>query len=387
MAATSPDDERKRLHYDFQEDEELDIAEALSSPRDARNHHSRHSSVRSVQDDGSFQVLYQDDENARASASSPKEISPIQKRKPGAISTVSSMVRRMTTMRSPMTGTRFRSVRRQQRYENLDEGEDFGPGPVDLSSLDGLGFELRDMHTSATQPIAEEEDEDTEYVSPSANRSKPKFREFVNKRRSVPDADGIGEGMSQIGAQLRRNPSKAIVRGPVARDDVATQVNRHKTVRNIGQKLASEKNTIIEVNESVIDLSQFEGPSSVPFRNSSASFDQITGGGNRASTFGSIAAQDETKSYFFPTDPDIPNWKPFPMKTFYILIIIVLAFVIAGIQEMLCQMSIHKTADEGGLIVFNNVKNVPTMQFFAWKCKYLSLLQVTVTNLLQIYPR
>jgi hypothetical protein len=359
-----PSSRRREAFTLIPEDEELDIAEALPSASDHRAQHSRHSSVRSMQDDSQFHGSYRDDDHQQPD--SPKQLSPTQKRMPGAISTVSSMVRRMTTMKSPLTGTRFRSVRRQQRYEKMDDDDEAGQGPVDLSSLEGLGFELNDMQPGPSNQ-RDLDEEETEYVSPATTRSaKPKFREFVDKRRSV--QDGIGEGMNQIGAQLRRNPTKAPKRTPAARDDAANQLERHKTVRNIGQKLASEKNTIVEVNESVIDLSQFEGPASIPFRQSTASFDQLLSG-NRVSTFGSITAQEEHKSYFFPQDPDVPNWKPFPMKTFYILVLIVMALAIAGVQEGLCQMSIRKTREEGGLIVFNNVKSVPTMKFFAWKCK------------------
>jgi hypothetical protein len=239
------------------------------------------------------------------------------------------------------------------------------PGPVDLSSLEGLGYELRDVGPAAESRLQEEQ---TEYVSPaSATTPKPAFRDFVKKRRSIPDADGIGEGMRNVGAQLRRNPTKAPVRAPSARDDKAKAIDRHKTVRNIGQKLASEKNTIVEVNEAAVDLSQFEGPQAVSFRSSTASsFEQMLG--NRASTLG--LGGDETKSYFFPPDIDKPNWKPVFMRTTYISMLIVLAVAIAVVQEVVCQISIRKTREQGGLIAFNNVATVPTLQFFAWKCKY-----------------
>lgn len=248
-------------------------------------------------------------------------------------------------------------------------------GPVDLSSLEGLGYEVRDISPNANSKL---EEEDTEYVSPSTSRQerKPDFRAFVDKRRSM--ADGIGDGMNQVGAQLRRNPTKAPARAPSARDDAAKAIDRQKTVRNIGQKLASEKNTIVVVNEAPVDLSQYEGPQSIGFRSSTASLADVVGA--RASTFGSIPAQEDNKSYFFPNDPDIPNWKPFPMKTFWIVLLIILAFAIAAVQEVLCQISSHKSDLDPGIISFNDVKEVSTLKFFAWK--YLPTMIAVVYSVL-----
>lgn len=345
-----------------QHDVEVDIADGPSGSPFGVNQHSRGSSVRSLQDDEPIRVRYQDDEHQdseRIMYAQPS--SPADVKKSSPLLGVSSLMRQMTTLRSPLSG-RFPTIRRARRYENLDDGEDFGPGPVDISSLEGMGYELKDMDVPAMRNTVLEE-EDTAYESPIASGSdKPNFRDFVSKRRSL--VDGIGEGMAQVGAQLRRNPSKVAVRGPAARDDTAKAIDRHKTVRNFGQKLATEKNTIVEVNEDLVDLSQFEGPSTNPFRSSTASFDQMTNG-NRASTISSITNQE--KSYYFPNDPDVPNWKPFPMKTFYILILIALAITIAGIQEMLCQFSLRSPDSSPGLISFNSVADVATMKFFAWK--------------------
>jgi hypothetical protein len=328
-----------------------------------------------LQDDSPIEITYRDDN--RENAQQPQRLEPSSSSRLTPLSTVTNMVRRMTTMKSPLTGTRFRTLRRQRQYETLDEGEESTPGPVDISSLEGLGYELRTMSPVESSKLDEEE---TEYVSPTANRQdKPDFRAFVNKRRSV--ADGIGEGMNQVGAQLRRNATKAPTRGPSARDDTAKAIDRKKTVRNLGQKLASEKGTIVVVNEeAAVDLSQFEGPT-ISFRSSTASLRDVASG--RSSTFGSLPSTDDSKSYFFPSDPDVPNWKPFPMKTWWIILLIVLAIAIAVVQEGLCQISQHKSDEHPGIIAFNNVKEVPTIQFFAWK--YLpTMIAVTYSVLFNL---
>ena len=277
---------------------------------------------------------------------------------PAATSAVSSLLRRMTTLQSPMTGTKFRSKRRQGgHYATLGEGTDGEYYPVDLSSLAGLGYELHDMsgpsQTSSNQRL---EDEDTEYTRPPSGPEKPDFQAFVNKKRSV------GDGLKLIGATIKRNPTRVPVRGQSSRDVPVDAISRRKTVRDIGQNLAREKNQIVVV-EQAVDLSSLEGNRSMTYR-ASQTFDNIRM--DRASTM-----PEETQSYFFPEDPDIPNWKPFSMKTWYIGLLMLLAFTLAGVQEVLFQRSAHREREGkgGGLLSFNEVSKVSVGAFFAWKCE------------------
>lgn len=270
-------------------------------------------------------------------------------------SVAASLMRRMTTIRSPITLTRFRTTRKSQggQYANLGEGNDNETGPVDLSSLEGLGYELRDM--SSTGANASLEHEETEYVSPQARSDKPDFKKFVAKRRSQGDA--IGQGMQSVGAELIRNPTKAVRRADSkpSHDAAEGALNRSKTVRDIGKQLANEKNTIVAISD--VDLSFFEGFQPV---RSSKTFD--SNNMNRASTL-----PEETQSYFFPEDPDVPNWKPFSMRMYYIISLTVLALALAAVEEMLCQKSLQKQRQNGGLVAFNDVLNVSTIAFFSWK--------------------
>jgi Protein of unknown function (DUF3433) len=270
----------------------------------------------------------------------------------GPSSAITSLIRRMTTMRSPISGTKFRSLRRSQggQYATLGEGHDAQQYPVDLSSLEGMGFELRDMSATNTSRF---EDEDTEYVSPEASSQAPTFRAFVAKRKSV------GDGMKEIGAEVRRNPTQAIRRDQsnLSRDAAATAIDRSKTVRKIGQDLAREKNTIVAVSD--FDLSSFEGFQPISNRASQMSETMMM---NRGST-----VPEDPQSYFFPSDPDIPDWKPFSMRFFYIGSLGILAIVLAVIQEVLCLKSLRKQKDHSGLISFNMVAEVSTVSFFAWK--------------------
>src|SRR5262249_13009827 len=148
---------------------------------------------------------------------------------------------------APMNRTSFRSAKRSQgqQYATLDESEaDYAV--VDISSLEGMGWEMTDMSNPDTRHL---QDEQTEHVTPASSGGKPDFRSFVNKRRTV------GEGMMDIGVQLRRDPTKLMRRSTGnSLNGQSSGVDRSKTVREFGQTLAQEKNMIVEVEEAV-DLS------------------------------------------------------------------------------------------------------------------------------------
>lgn len=266
-------------------------------------------------------------------------------------SNASSMLRRLTTKYVPLGRPHFRSTKRSKgrQYATLDDEDDIQAGTVDITSLEGLGWELNDMsHLDVSHP-----GEDTAYTSPTSTGRKPDFRSFVEKRRSV------GEGMKDIGVQLRRDPTKVVRRSTGGSNDGASSgVDRAKTVRQLGQDLAQKKNMIVEIEEAV-DLSSLEGGQ--PDNRASRAFDTT-------SDRQSIMPQ-ETKSYFFPEDPDIPNWKPFSMSSIYILFLMALALALAGIQEYLCQKSMKRAKENSGLVAFDHVAEISTWDFFAWKCK------------------
>lgn len=263
-----------------------------------------------------------------------------------------SVLRRLTTKIKPMSRAAFRSTKRSKgrEYATLDDGDNVHDPTVDLSSLEGMGWELTDLSNSDTFNL---HDQDTEYVRPEKTDRKPDFRTFVDKRSSV------GYGMKGIGVQLRRDPTRIVRRGTSGvRGAESSALDRSKTVKDFGQNLAQEKNMIVEVEE-VVDLSSLEGGRSDTTRNST--FESM-------SMRQSVLPQ-ETKSYFFPEDPDIPNWKPWSMRSWYILSLIVLALALGGFQELLCQKSFKSVKDKSGILAFNATADISTWDFFAWKCK------------------
>ncbi|EED19457.1 conserved hypothetical protein [Talaromyces stipitatus ATCC 10500] len=142
----------------------------------------------------------------------------------------------------------------------------------------------------------------------------------------------------------------------------------HNTAREYGQHLANQKNMIVAVKEATaipaVDLSSLEGSE------------------RRASTF-KTASVDEEASFFYPADPEKPDWKPFSMTSPYLFMLITVSLGLAGVQEYLYQQSKSLESQGKGLIQFNNVAEIPIPQFFAWK--YLpTIVMVTYGVLWQI---
>ncbi|KAF1978644.1 hypothetical protein BU23DRAFT_450074 [Bimuria novae-zelandiae CBS 107.79] len=78
-------------------------------------------------------------------------------------------------------------------------------------------------------------------------------------------------------------------------------------------------------------------------------------------------------SYFFPPDPDMPSWRPWSMSWPFLAFLVIIALALAGLQEFLCQLSLKESKHEpdkvhkGGLIQFQNAKQIPLYQYFIWK--------------------
>jgi hypothetical protein len=141
------------------------------------------------------------------------------------------------------------------------------------------------------------------------------------------------------------------------------------TVRQYGQKLADEKNMIVSVKESspAVDLSTLEGSD-----RSSLVVANLNG-----------TATSQESSFFYPADPEKPNWRPFPMRSPYLCMLIIISLCLAGVQEYLYQKSQQLKAKGEGLIRYDLVADIPLAEFFAWK--YLpTMVMVTFGVLWQI---
>ena len=282
-----------------------------------------------------------------------------------------SLLQRLSSLRSPVApmSTRFSNRRaRAKHYDTLDEDEadeDYNIG-IDLSSLAGLGFQLTDPMDPGfkiARPMPP--------LESSANNTLIKDPPDVKIENADPQ---LGKGMV-VGAQLKLDPSSAVVQRAVSsrlslNPNTSMDIARAKSIRDIGQNLAQQRQVIVAVNETV-DLSTLEGNQGRQ-RASHQSFEAM------ASTI--KATDGGPQSYFYPTDPEHPNWKPFSMSSIYILLLTVVSLGMGIFQEWLCRHSQDLVADGQGILHFDKASDIPVGNFFAWK--YLPTLIFVVYGVL-----
>ncbi|CRG92554.1 hypothetical protein PISL3812_09616 [Talaromyces islandicus] len=184
---------------------------------------------------------------------------------------------------------------------------------------------------------------------------------------TLPGTDPVPSSESQAG------PDPGLRTGtPLNRKDTTSHISRNgieDTVRQYGQQLADERKMIVSVKESApaVDLSTLEGTDRRMSKNSFSFVNQAAFGGDEA-------------SFFYPTDPEKPNWQPFSMKIPYILMLIIVSLVLAAVQEYLYQQSKFLEARGQGLIEYNRVVDIPVAEFFAWK--YLPTMVMVIFGVL-----
>lgn len=263
--------------------------------------------------------------------------------------------------RSKSTLQRIRSIKlsdirssfvpspREERYSSLyelDERLESDAITVDLSFLEGPG----------TVPDSRLDEESADQASRSESVPGPKHGKLK-----------VGGGV-MVGAEVVvKSPAKGYMK-TVGQELTAI------TVRNYGQGLANDRNVIVAVKEEApaVDLSVLEGSDSVH-----------AGNLTQRSKTSFLDDSRQQQSFYYPPDPDKPNWKPLPMRTMYIVFLIFVSLLLAGVQEYLFQQSQTLKARGSGLIHFNKVDDIPTVEFFCWK--YLpTLVMVTFGVLWQL---
>jgi hypothetical protein len=247
-------------------------------------------------------------------------------------------------------------------YASLDEhGENEDPDchyDVDLSSLAGMGYQLTEM-PKATSYLPQNERQDTANLPEAEAESGDSL-----VARSHPPSSKLGQGMV-VGAQLKLDPTSPLVQGALstrlqANPSVWTAIERSKSIRDIGQDLAQQRQIIVEVNEDLSSLEGAEIERQVRRRGSHHSFATM----QRSST----GLQNPPKSsYYYPTDPENPNWRPASMRPAYILMLILVSLGMSIFQEWFCRHSLAMEGRGQGIIQFNEVSSVPVWNFFAWK--------------------
>ncbi|KAF1947617.1 hypothetical protein EJ02DRAFT_743 [Clathrospora elynae] len=128
------------------------------------------------------------------------------------------------------------------------------------------------------------------------------------------------------------------------------------------QHEAEKLGKVVAVAEVPVDISDFTG---------AADFD------SRSIVIADTGlAKDEAKtSYFFPPDPKMPAWRPTTMSQGWILLLVVIALILAGVQEFLCQLSLKRVKadpEKGGLMHFIRPGELTVTEYFTWK--YASIM-------------
>jgi hypothetical protein len=91
---------------------------------------------------------------------------------------------------------------------------------------------------------------------------------------------------------------------------------------------------------------------------------------NRSELISGTSSDKAVKtSYYFPPDPDMPAWRPFSMGWPWLAFLVIIALVLAGLQEWLCQLSMKRAKDPEklGLVKFKKPQELPLHVYFTWK--------------------
>jgi hypothetical protein len=220
----------------------------------------------------------------------------------------------------------FPSNARHRRIGSEDDNESIG---FDISGFDGPTIELHEM-------------------SRNPDLSSGLHSEGV-----------LGGGMNTVLSASIVTPKHSDRQGPLVDSRAKKAVQRE----------AQKTGEIVAVEEAAVDISNLGG-SQYSRRSTLASIDQPD-------------SKSTQKSYFFPEDPEKPSWRPISMRWPYMTFLILIALILAAIQELLCQLSIRRTNEGSGLIEFVLPQEVSTTAYFCWK--YLgTMVLVTYGVLWQI---
>lgn len=319
--------------------------DTLQSRPASPGRHSRSSSESHLVDYSGAEYVCSDDEDSSPLVPHPPPLQNIregQEEEPRTpVSAVSqndrprpkkSLLRRLASMKRPKPETSATINPRNDRYSMLelhdvrDDVHYEPPPPDDMPNVDISFFEGFEFQSDA-RPQQDGEGEKGE-----------------KKRHTRTDS-----------AETEPGPSDSH-KLSLEIEPAADMIKRSKTIREQGQDLANRTNTVVGIDKrtATVDLSVLEGETA-----------------DRSATAPTLRSQ----SYFYPVDPEQPNWKPISMRSGYIIMLAVVSFTLAGVQEYLWQRSSRLEQTGDGLITYNEVTDISTSAFFSWK--YLPTL-VTV---------
>lgn len=246
-------------------------------------------------------------------------------------------------------------------YEAVQAPEDDNDGPTD-----GVGIDLSTMVGPSgfghVGPMGQAPDATTSNIDATQSRL---AAEYDQLEASGHLTKGLGSGM--VGATLHIDPSKAAATATGTdsghRIESATPgLGRGPTVRDVGRREAKERNEMVVIDEVApgVDL----GLLGADEEDSAGLRPEQSQPGARV-----LAGQQQAKqtSYFFPPDPETPNWKPVSMRWPYMTFLVVLSIGLGVFQEFVYQLSARRRQHGEGLFEFVRIADVNMGDFFCWK--------------------
>ncbi|CAI6340127.1 unnamed protein product [Periconia digitata] len=194
----------------------------------------------------------------------------------------------------------------------------------------------------------------------------------INTRRGVlsaTDAGGQEEDLNEAGyaaeyerleAQLGAGMATVMEiqqpagHGPSSREHAENGHRRVLSDPKIAQHEAEKTGEIVAITEITVDISDLTNDNHDMETRSALTVSQ---------------KDDNEKSYYFPPDPEKPSWRPFWMGWPWLSFLVLIALILAGLQEFICQLSLRKVREdpEGGLIQFTKAKELTVIAYFTWK--------------------
>ncbi|KAG9192843.1 hypothetical protein G6011_11577 [Alternaria panax] len=251
-------------------------------------------------------------------------------------SPLSGYYNRLNDEESPPTG---------RRLEEVEEGDE--AVGHDLTSLGGL-------------PMKKFEAQSMGYGTYGAREGDQSIAEAGHAAEYERLEAQLGAGMTSI----LHNPFTHTPAGPVpgffpGHRRVLSKANVADDQAKKAQDKAEKTGQVVAVATDVpVDISEFTGVA--------RDFESMS---SLTAEAGLIRSDAQT-SYFFPKDPQMPTWRPLTMSSWWILMLVVLALALAGVQEYLCQKSLRsvkENPDQGGLMPFGKVGDLTVTQYFTWQ--------------------
>ncbi|KAK3945915.1 hypothetical protein QBC46DRAFT_370317 [Diplogelasinospora grovesii] len=252
------------------------------------------------------------------------------------------------------------SLRRQQQYATIPEEENgFDLGLIKSAAPIATHEEEVPLSPVVVRDPSEPAFDLSSVLGPTTKADEAFMRRLQEEEAQGKLTGGLGLGIrtetTLTASALISATSPMSERAPLGRSFSRVRqpgLGRTSTVKQLAQSEADKRGEVIEVileddiippahDPSDVDISDMTGPNIAE--------------GMRQSTFPTKRARSQV---FYPQ----PDWKPFSMRSSYLLTLIVLSMGLGGAQEVLYQTSLR-----GPLVKFNSPSEIPTGQYFAFK--------------------